>query len=62
MKLKELKLGQIIEIANKYNGKCPKCPLYNVDLLPCFKFCDQTRSGQIIIEESLEQEIDYEQH
>ena len=60
MKLKDLTLGEIIEVANKYNGKCTKCPLYNADLLPCFKFCDQTRSKQIVIEESLEQEIDYE--
>ena len=60
MKLKDLTLDELIKIAKKYKGNCPKCPLYNVDLFPCFNFCDQSRSKQIVIDESLEVEIEYE--
>lgn len=62
MKLKELTLGQIIEIADKYKGNCSKCPLCKIVMIPCFEYCDTNKHRQNKIKESLEQEIDYEQH
>lgn len=60
MKFKNLTIGQIIEIAKKYAMGCSDCPLLRVDNLPCYNFCELDDEEQLKIEESLEQEIDYE--
>lgn len=39
IRIKDLTLGQIIEIAETYNKSCGRCPLFNTPL-HCFNFCD----------------------
>lgn len=41
IKVGELTLNQIVEIAEKHKGSCSKCPLYDVPFIPCYKFCER---------------------
>jgi hypothetical protein len=58
MKVKDLTLGQIIEIADKYKGNCSKCPLGNASF-HCHNHCMISKEKERKIKESLEEEIDY---
>lgn len=60
VKIKDLTLGKIIEIAEKYDGNCRKCPFLIIDTLTCCEFCDgdEEFKNKIINEMFDEVEID----
>lgn len=58
MKIKELTLEKIIELSKKYSQNCTRCPLYSIPEIECYNFCELSREKQVVIECSLEQEIE----
>lgn len=63
IKAGDLTLNKIVNIAEKYKGKCSKCPLYNVPFVPCFKFCEKHTVPFIIeyTKEAFKEEIEVEE-
>ena len=58
MKIKDLTIAKIIEIAKKYRKNRGKCPLVDIYELPCYDFCELKETKQIEIEKSFEEEIE----
>ena len=60
IKIKDLTLGKIIEVAKKYDGNCRKCPFLKIETLTCCTYCDgdEEFKNKIIDEIIDEVEID----
>ena len=60
-KIKDLTIGEFIEIAKKYCCNCTRCPLYQAPSIRCNRFfCDLNRENQVLIEQEIEEEIEVE--
>lgn len=60
IKIKDLTLGQIIQIAKKCDCKCNVCPLNNVFHIKCYEYCYCSQKTKKGIETDLEMEIEVE--
>lgn len=58
-KIKELTIGKIVAIADKYDKCCEKCPLFKTDF-PCTLYCDDNECYKMDLKESLEDEVEIE--
>lgn len=54
MKIKDLTLGQLIEICENHNKHCTKCPLQDSEL-HCFYICDASVTDKERIHNALEE-------
>lgn len=61
VKIGDLTLNQIVEIAEKYDKRCSKCPLYNVTYLPCYTVCQSNIKNKNKIKQSFNTEIEVEE-
>lgn len=61
-KIKDLTLGEIIEITEKHKESCTRCPLYEVKHLPCYRLCQNDMGYLEKMKESFnDQEIEVEE-
>ena len=60
VKIKDLTLCKIIEIAKKYDCSCNVCPLNNIFSIKCYEYCDRNKKTQRGIETDLEMQIEVE--
>lgn len=60
IKVGELTLNQIVEIAEKYQTRCSKCPLYDVKFVNCWAICEANIKRKTEIKKELESEIEVE--
>lgn len=59
--IKDLTIGQIIEIADTYNKSCGRCPLFNTPL-HCFNFCDASEKKQKDIRDMMKSFVNLEEN
>ena len=61
-KIKDLTLGEIIEIAKKYDGNCRKCPFIEIDILTCCTYCDSDEEIKNKIIDEILKEVDLDEN
>jgi hypothetical protein len=61
VRVKNLTLGQVVAIAEEYNGSCGRCPLFN-SALHCFEICDASSKRREQIKNSIRGFVDLEEN
>lgn len=60
IRVKNLTLGQVVAIAEEYNGSCGRCPLFNT-ALHCFEICDAPAKRKEQIKSAIKEFVDLDE-
>lgn len=60
IRVRDLTLGQLVEIAKEHKGSCGTCPLFKTHL-HCFNYCDASQKQKEQIESMIKGFIDLEE-
>lgn len=61
IKVGELTLNKIVEIAEKGKESCTRCPLYPVPHINCYHFCEENEEYIKELKERFKEEIEVEE-